>query len=256
MNAADPQPEAVPVRAAATLLLVVDDPLRVLMVLRSAHGFFPSALVFPGGTLDADDHGEHWLPHLAGHDDLEPQARALRIAAWRETWEETGVAPHGRAQAAQRPPLIDSLRAAGTRIELGGTVPFGHWVTPATVAKRYDTHFFLAAAPAAFEPAVDGHEIVAAQWLEPREVIARSESGDRSILFSTLANLHLLAQARSVREALDAARTRPVVPAHPRREERDGEVWVSIPESCGYPLSAMRFVQRAGPELTPVSQKI
>ena len=242
MTATDP-PETIPARLAATLLLVVDDPFRVLMVQRSAQGFFPSALVFPGGTLDPGDHVDDWLPHLGGHDEIEAEARALRIAAWRETWEETGIAPHGAPPppASARPPLLDSLRAAAARIELGATVPFGHWVTPATVARRYDTHFFLAAAPAPFEPAVDGHEIVAAHWLEPGEVIARSEGGDRSILFSTLANLHLLARSRSTREALDAARARPVIPAHPRREDRGGEIWVSILESCGYPLSRMRF---------------
>ena len=236
-------PQPVPLRPAATLLLVVDDPFRVLMVQRSAQGFFPSALVFPGGTLDPDDHGAEWLTHAAGHDGLEAESRALRIAAWRETWEETGLAPHGTAPAAGRPHLRDALHLAGARLDLGSTVPFGRWVTPETVAKRYDTHFFIAAAPAPFEPAVDGHEIVAAHWLEPREVIARSEGGDRSILFSTLANLHLLAESRSVAEALDAASARPVIPAYPRREELGGEVWVSIPESCGYPLSRMRFAQ-------------
>lgn len=247
---ANETPQAVPLRPAATLLLVVDNPFRVLMVQRSAQGFFPSALVFPGGTLDADDHGADWLPHAAGHDGLEPEARALRIAAWRETWEETGVAPHGAASAASRPHLREALRRAGARLDLGGTLPFGRWVTPESVAKRYDTHFFIAAAPAPFEPAVDGHEIVAAHWVEPAEVIARSEAGDRSILFSTLANLHLLAQSRSVAEALEAASARPVVPAHPRREERAGEVWVSIPESCGYPLSRMRFAQMQVNQLT------
>ena len=247
---ANETPQAVPLRPAATLLLVVDDPFRVLMVQRSAQGFFPSALVFPGGTLDHGDHDEDWLAHAAGHDGLETESRALRIAAWRETWEETGVAPHGTAPAPDRPHLREALAAAGARLDLGQTVPFGRWVTPATVAKRYDTHFFIAAASAPFEPAVDGHEIVAAHWLEPREVIARSEGGDRSILFSTLANLHLLAESRSVAQALAAAAARPVIPAHPRREERDDEIWVSIPESCGYPLSRMRFAQMQVEQLT------
>lgn len=247
---ANETPPAVPLRPAATLLLVVDDPFRVLMVQRSAQGFFPSALVFPGGTLDPGDHGEEWLPHAIGHHALEAEARALRIAAWRETWEETGVAPHGMAPAASRPHLREALGTAGARLDLGGTVPFGRWVTPETVAKRYDTHFFIAAAPAPFEPAVDGYEIVAAHWLEPREVIARSEGGDRSILFSTLANLHLLAESRSAAEALAAASSRPVIPAHPCREELDGDVWVSIPEACGYPLSRMRFPQMQVDRLT------
>lgn len=51
---------------AATLLLLRDDPLRELMVTRAAKGNFASALVFPGGTVDADDGAAHWHARCTG----------------------------------------------------------------------------------------------------------------------------------------------------------------------------------------------
>ncbi len=61
----EPQP-------AATVLLLRDGPLRVLLVQRPARGAFPSVLAFPGGTAEPDD------------------ADAAATAA-RETLEETGI---------------------------------------------------------------------------------------------------------------------------------------------------------------------
>ena len=78
--------ETVPVtpRLSATVLLVRDDPFEVLMVRRHAEAHFASALVFPGGTIDAEDRSEVWFDHITGAEELDEEARTLRVAACRE----------------------------------------------------------------------------------------------------------------------------------------------------------------------------
>ena len=82
-----------PLRLAATVLMVRDDPFQVLMVKRNAREPFASALVFPGGVVDAEDYSDSWSPHCESKLDLSADERALRIAACRESWEEVGLLP-------------------------------------------------------------------------------------------------------------------------------------------------------------------
>ncbi|MEZ5181435.1 MAG: hypothetical protein R2702_06125 [Acidimicrobiales bacterium] len=44
-------------------------------------------------------------------------------------------------------------------------------------ARRYDTRFFLAAAPPNQTPLHDDHEVIANEWLRPADGLARCESG-------------------------------------------------------------------------------
>ena len=92
---------AVRPRDAATLIIVRRDgnEARVLMGQRSAgHKFMPNKYVFPGGRVDAGDsrikppHDLHpaVLQRLA-QGCTEARARALALAAIRETYEETGL---------------------------------------------------------------------------------------------------------------------------------------------------------------------
>src|SRR5690554_7583183 len=117
-----PSPEP---RLAATMVLVRDDPFEVLMVRRHAKAVFASALVFPGGAVDDDDYSEEWMPLLASGHNLPAPERAIRIAAIRETFEETAlllaVQPDGspvdqpeRTDAA----FIDIVRACDGRLGL------------------------------------------------------------------------------------------------------------------------------------------
>lgn len=81
------------IRPAATILLVRDEPaFQVLMVKRHHQIDFASgALVFPGGKTHAGDHDPLWREHASGWDAAPEAERALRIAAIREAYEETGV---------------------------------------------------------------------------------------------------------------------------------------------------------------------
>ena len=93
MTEPTPKTAVTPVPA-ATILLVRDAPngLEVFMVKRHHQiDFATGALVFPGGKTHAGDHDGAWEQRVLGWDRTAPEKRALRIAAIREAYEETGI---------------------------------------------------------------------------------------------------------------------------------------------------------------------
>lgn len=228
-------------RPAATILMLRDDPFEVLMARRHGHGPFASALVFPGGLVDPADRADEWLPLVDGADQLAPDDRALRIAACRETFEEAALllarGPAGGLLV--RPDTWNGsfrelVAAHRGTLPLGDLVHFGHWITPESSPKRFDTHFFLARAPHNQEAFCDGDETIALEWAAPRDVLSRAANGDLSILFPTRMNLKRLAESGNVADALAAARARPRFTVLPRPERRADGVVVRIPAEAGY----------------------
>lgn len=221
-------------RVAATLLLVRDAPFEVLMVERAARGQFASALVFPGGVVEEADASADWLPHLDGADGLDTRDRALRIAAIRETFEETGVIAAadggGCPPAGISPGFLDLVRGAGIRLRLDALAPFAHWVTPEDVPKRFDTHFFVVAAPRDVTAVCDGVETVSVRWAAPRVLLAEG----KALLFPTRLNLGRLAESGDSASALAAAALRPAYTVCPRLEVRPGGIARVIPLEAGY----------------------
>jgi 8-oxo-dGTP pyrophosphatase MutT (NUDIX family) len=229
-------------RLAATVLLLRDDPLKVLMVKRNAQGYFPSALVFPGGLVEEDDWADHWLDRCHGHDCLEDWERAVRIAGLRECWEEAAVlAAQGQFSLEGNPdnamPLSHLMDRIGARFDLSTMAHFAHWVTPPTVPRRWDTHFLVARAPDGQTARCDDDETVGAEWISPLEAIAGGEQGKHEMLFSTRVNLLLLAESRTADEAIAVARKRAHFPVHPQAEHRADGTRVFIPKEAGYPVS-------------------
>ncbi|GAA2826522.1 NUDIX domain-containing protein [Leucobacter komagatae] len=244
-GAADtPRPPVVP-RRSASLLLVRDDPLRVLMLRRgSTRGAFPSALVFPGGVLEPED---SVVAAAHGYDATDEFA-ALRAAAIRETWEEVGVLlardPSDRFLTRPQVPtplaagaggLGGVLGAAAARLALDEVVPFGRWITPVEGKRRFDTDFFLARAPEEQEPTADGVEAVALRWVEPAEVPALT---NEMLLLPTLMNLRRLGSFGSVSEAIEAAPSLPRVPVTSTVGfDGAGNPVVRIPAEAGYGIT-------------------
>ncbi|RFA13840.1 hypothetical protein B7R22_11485 [Subtercola boreus] len=252
-------------RPAATLLLVRDDPYEVLMVRRHARASFASALVFPGGVVEPDDDSADWDPFLdAASRALHRAERALRIAAIRETWEETGVllartrdgafvspGAHLEGSAPLDPdahledsahlrgrPLIEVLAQTGGRLRLGDVHPFGHWITPANRPKRWDTRFFVAEAPTNQTAQSDGTETVAVEWVDPAHAVASAVAAEHSIVFPTLMNLARLAETTSVQDALTEADRRPHIEVNPvDRTGPDGVRLITIPAEARYALT-------------------
>ncbi len=264
MPDAAPHPEP-----AATILLLRDaaDGLEVLMVERHHQiDFVAGAMVFPGGRVDPADADPDLAGRCEGAEGLSPEARAFRVAAIRETFEEAGVLmarPRGSDQlvdAAQLATLSGlhreavhagelSIGALAAREDLvlacDALVPFAHWITPTLMPKRFDTHFFVVAAPSDHVAAHDGIESVDSVWIRPEDVVADAEARRRQVIFPTLMNVKKLGRSPTVADALAAARRDPIVTVLPVIEDRDGEPTLVLPREAGYeiheaPVSVLR----------------
>jgi 8-oxo-dGTP pyrophosphatase MutT (NUDIX family) len=244
-------------RPASTVLLLRDGPggLEVLMVTRNAASDFASgALVFPGGRVDATDGGAAMLGAARSVPGADAEAMAFRVAAVRETFEEAHMLlarPKGEerllaaeevarlerelaARLGRTAHLADAVDTGAIELATDLLVPFAHWITPKGPPKRFDTHFFLAAAPADQVAAHDGHEAVDAVWIAPKKAIADSESRRVTLVFATRMNLDKLARSASVAEALAAARATPVVTVTPELVETPEGKLLRIPAAAGY----------------------
>ncbi len=244
-------------RPAATVLLLRDGPpgtqggIEVFMQVRHQDMKFASgALVFPGGRVDPEDHAlaanAALSPATAG---LDPLAGALRVAAIRETFEESGVLlarPRGGAalvSGARLRELSDKghgfarmLADAALVLAADLLVHFAHWITPVHNPRRFDTHFFALAAPEDQLAAHDGTESVESMWIAPRDAVAGSEAGRVKLVFATLMNLQRLGRYGSVAEALQAAGRAQVVTVTPELVARgEGNIrQMRIPAEAGY----------------------
>jgi 8-oxo-dGTP pyrophosphatase MutT (NUDIX family) len=245
--------EPAPIRPAATILLVRDDPeFQVLMVKRHHQIDFASgALVFPGGKTHVGDHDPAWVDHAVGWQAYSPEQRGLRIAAVREVYEEAAVLiardrngdPFGgddRAGAAREAvskdtrAFIDLVRELDVRVDLDALTVFSRWITPDMMPKRFDTWFYLARANSDQLAVCDEWETVDAEWIAPAEAIRLGASGERTVIFPTRMNLQLLAEATDSADAIGRAMARTLVPVEPKVERRsDGDVLV-IPPDAGY----------------------
>jgi 8-oxo-dGTP pyrophosphatase MutT (NUDIX family) len=135
-------------------------------------------------------------------------------------------------------------RAAGVREvaeEAGVALPdasalvaFSRWITPAQVRIRFDTHFFLVAAPDGAAPRPDGGETVDVGWWGPADALAASARGDLELVFPTVKTLEQLTGFGSADELLAWAKGREVVAIEPR-VVMEGEVArIVLPGEPGY----------------------
>jgi 8-oxo-dGTP pyrophosphatase MutT (NUDIX family) len=244
---------AVPILPAATILLLRDSPaFEVLMVKRHHQIDFASgALVFPGGKTHAGDHDPAWEERAIGWSASAPHKRALRIAALREAYEETGIllgrridgsafagderAAQARADiAADRRSFLDLVRELDLHIDLEALSVFARWITPPLTPKRFDTWFYVALAPGDQLALCDGWETVDAEWIAPPEALRLAVLGERKVIFPTRMNLRLLAEASGAQDAIDRARQRTLVTVEPKiMDGPDGRVLV-LPPDAGY----------------------
>lgn len=251
--------EPVPVPS-STLLLVRDaaEGLEVFMVERHRQiDFAPGAMVFPGGKLDPEDSSATLIERCTGVAGLSPDEAALRIGALREAFEECGVllarprgasqlvpaqraleieARHREAVHAGKTSLIELVETEDLELACDLLVPFAHWITPEGSPRRYDTHFYLVAAPMDQVAAHDGKESVDSLWITPASAREEERSQRRTIVFPTLMQIRKLGQSRDVAGALAAARRDPIVTVLPWVQPGDDGPILCIPEDAGYDL--------------------
>jgi len=153
------------------VIVVRDQPDLHVFVARRNHtlAFAPGATVFPGGAVDPADRE---AARDAGVDEF-------RVAAARECLEEAGI------------PL-----------EPQTLVEFARWITPEGSPRRYDTRFFVAAAPDGHDGLHDGSELVASAWMRPAEVLDAFGRGELDLILPTQRSLEVLARFDSVETLL------------------------------------------------------
>lgn len=250
-----PAPPAIPRHAASVLLLrEAHGAIEVLMTRRHENLSFMGGLwVFPGGTLSPADssaaslslipeplqlHG-HRLQNLDGGPLPREQNLGLAVAAYRETFEETGVllatgasgeccSDEVLARVHEQRPLIVShperfatlLHQERLQLSLERLVYWAHWITPASVPKRFDTRFFLAALPPGQTAAIDAIEATELAWMTPASFLAAARDGTMTASQPTLYNLmeldHSVRQHVSLSAILAAEARREIAPVLPK----------------------------------------
>jgi 8-oxo-dGTP pyrophosphatase MutT (NUDIX family) len=222
--------------------------------------FAAGMLVFPGGGVDERDVDERdvderdvdqrirwygpppqtFAPSLSADPAL---ARALVVAAIRETFEECGVLlagppggdvvtlterdwaegwqeRHARLLSGDLG-LAELLAAAGLELRADLVRPWAHWITPPVEgSRRYDTRFFLAAMPSGQIARDLGGEGEQARWLRAADGVQQYVAGQVRMLPPTAVCLEELAAAPSVAALLATLRRiRPVMPWTVRRPD-------------------------------------
>jgi 8-oxo-dGTP pyrophosphatase MutT (NUDIX family) len=151
---------AVRPRDASTLIIVKRDAAmpQVLMGQRHAdHKFMPNKFVFPGGRVDPADGRIRAVEELRDPvrarlmtkmrgPATEQRARALAMAAIRETFEETGLILGRAVDAPQKSKNADwnAYLTNGVAPALGALDFVARAVTPPYRTRRFDTRFFIA----------------------------------------------------------------------------------------------------------------
>lgn len=239
---------------AATVVIFRIDPEGgaplLCMVERSANMVFaPGAAVFPGGRVDPGDYelAERMAP------ELDRDEGAARIAAIRETLEETGLAI-GIVKDGARPPKNENdaardalnggalfselLTRFGWSLDLASFTPWSRWRPPGSLDTRiFDTRFYIAdAGDAALQGVADKTENMSLFWASAQTVLDRADAGALTIIFPTRRNLERLALFGDFASARDHADGVPVRMVLTYVESRADGKYICLPDGHGYPV--------------------
>ena len=263
------KPEPLPVRPAATVMLVRDTwidrstGLEVFLMRRHAAMQFAAGMtVFPGGGVDDRDRDAglvgarawfgpepHWWAARFGIE--EDLAEALVCAAARETFEESGVLfagpaddPDGivadasvyrqeRAALEDRSlSFADFLRVEKLVLRADLLRPWSNWVTPEEErTRRYDTYFFVGALPAGQRADGENTESDRADWAIPEAALADFAASRSFLLPPTWTQLDSLA-GRTVAEVLAVQRR--ITAVQPHLTQRNGNWEIEFFDSDRY----------------------
>lgn len=221
----------------------------LLMVQRSNEmRFAGGAAVFPGGRVDPADHelARRILP------DDPPEMGAARIAAIRETLEETGL------MVATRQPIAAAEVASARKLLLASgrletvidhysweLVPsdltlFAHWCP--LMERAFDTRFFITdLGTGAVDIEVDSTENTHLFWASAVEALKMADRGEISVIYPTHRNLERLAQFEDYGAALSDIANYPVERVIPTTEDRDDGQWLVIDKRHGYPVCSQNM---------------
>lgn len=264
------KPVPVTPRPASTVMLLRDGAagLEVFMVVRHHEIDFASgALVFPGGSVDEADHDPRLRARCADCNGLEGVEVAFRVAAVREAFEECGVllarpaggdvlvgparlreieACYRQALERGKTTMVEMVEREDLVIATDLLVPFAHWITPTLMPKRFDTVFFLAAAPEDHIAIHDGRESVDSVWTTPADACREADAGRRTVIFPTRVNIEKLGRSRTTEEALATARASRVVSVLPEVEKTPQGRIMRIPAEADYGFTEVHVAGSPG----------
>lgn len=256
---------AIEPRLASAIMLLRDTAsgqgIEVFMVRRVIQSdFMPDVYVFPGGSVSKGDRTAELTKGICKpvvSSAADPEGRTAlgtgaRAAAIRELYEEAGVLLAYRAEkllaiSDQDVARFDTYREAfqhrqGSLVEMAHAEHltlatdlldyFAHWITPESMPKRFDTHFFLTTAPAEQQAAHDHLETSEGIWISPAEALARFERKEFPLVFATIYQLRELTAFGGVKEALETVATQPVPTRVPKLIQENGKTRVFLQEDA------------------------
>jgi len=234
---ADFDPETVPIRPAATVMLIDDRPdLQVYMLQRNANTVFAGGMwVFPGGAVDHQDDASYYKDIATHRTDAEASelmalptgGLAYYMAAIRETFEEAGIllALHAEDES----PLVispedtprfnnyrDMLNAGEIELktilenenllaDVGQMHYVARWITPLGSPRRFDARFFIARIPSNQIPQHDDNELVNSAWLTPHHILERIDREEMVLMTVTARMIRSLALFKSASQVIESA---------------------------------------------------
>ncbi len=189
---------------AATVMLLREheNQSQVLMLHRASQISFGGMWVFPGGKIDAAD-------YTGGLNDND----AARVAAARETEEETGIS-----------------------LSTNAFTWFAHWTPPASTEKRFATWFFLTNTDTDHAINIDEKENQGHQWVNPADALQQHANGGIDLAPPTWVSLYHLSQFDTVKQALNKLDEQPPRYYQTRVvENQDGSRVALWDGDAGYP---------------------
>jgi len=244
-------------RAAASLILLRDsfEGLQTLLVRRHTQMVnMAGVCVFPGGKRDsADLDGSitldqplYVLHHLLGESDLSyTEAAGLYTAALREAVEECGLllaeplhqdlpvdAPRARALLRAGEPFSRVLATLQLTLTTRHIHPWSRWITPLVpshATRRFDTRFFVAAAPHGQEAIHDDEETIASFWFTPRHALEQYQAGEMDLAPPQIMSLAQLARHADVASVMAQARSQRPPTIQPETFAQEGGRVICFP---------------------------
>ena len=233
--------------------------------------FVAGAYVFPGGSVDPDDRSPAAAALCRGRTDAEASAMlgmdsgglAFWVAALRECFEEAGVMLARRGDPGhpdrampldtsdpetserfsnyrdalnqQRIGLLDICEEEQLLLAADTMYYISHWITPEVAPKRYDTRFFITAAPPGQIARHDDGETIATIWVRAEDALRRNLAGEIDLLPPTVTNLGAISSFRSTAEVMAwAAQVTDIPTVLPIVVLVDGQLVVLRPGDVGY----------------------
>lgn len=215
----------IPIAPAATVLLLQDKPLKVLLMKRTRKAVFAGDMwVFPGGRVNLDEKAD-----LSQYEAFQAPAKdplsSFHVASVREVFEEAGVLlarAQGSLDLVDLTTKVNNFPGARKSLHQGDITllqllethhltmandllhSIAKWITPPGSPRRFDTHFFICKMPERQTATHDDNELVEQAFLSASEALAAYHAGEMMMMTPTLTMLSVLLQFQSSDDLLSA----------------------------------------------------